>query len=58
MDTKTEIARDEWWQNHLGECSTCRWMHKRSGWKMCEIHGMECENVSECDSWIERKCGK
>lgn len=57
MDTKAEIARDEWWQNHLGGCGTCRWMYKDNGWRMCEIHETECENVSECDSWIERKAG-
>lgn len=55
MDTRAEIARDEWWQKHLGECGTCRWMYKQNGWRMCEIHGCECEFVEECDSWIERR---
>ena len=54
MDTTREIRADEWWQNHLGCCETCRWMFKENNWQMCEIHGTECDNVAECDSWIER----
>ena len=25
MDTRREIAKDEWWQAHLYGCETCRY---------------------------------
>lgn len=55
MDTIQEIRRDEWWQENLGGCQTCKWHTRRSGYDVCENYGTDCENISECDSWTEGK---
>lgn len=57
MDTIQEIRQDQWWQDNLGGCQTCKWHTRRSGYDVCENYGTDCENISECDSWIERKRG-
>lgn len=54
MDTISEIRRDEWWQNNLGGCQTCKWHTRRSKYDICDYYGTDCENISECDNWIER----
>ncbi len=53
MDTISEIRRDEWWQDHLGDCQTCMYHTRRSGYDVCDKYGTDCENISECDSWVE-----
>lgn len=44
MDTREELARDQWIQDHLYECETCKWSLEES--LMCE----------QCDGslWVER----
>jgi hypothetical protein len=59
MDSRLEIARDEWWQAHLYGCETCRHAKRaKTGKYFCdnediENYGMYAEDIYGCDDWIE-----
>lgn len=63
MDTPLEIARDQWWQSHLGFCETCKYVKRgKTGRYYCnneelEQYGMYSDDIEDCDSWQERRKG-
>ena len=59
MDTRREIAKDEWWQAHLGFCETCKHRKRgKTGHFYCnnedlDNYGEYSEDITECDDWTE-----
>ena len=60
MDTRDELARDEWWQNHLDQCGTCIFTELIKGVECCGLEGTEhyrewISEIGRCDNWMEAK---
>lgn len=55
MDTEREIAMDRYFQDHFGECGTCKHECKYNGVYYCEITGERVDEIEECDEWTEYK---
>ena len=55
MDTKREIERDVWWQNHRWTCATC---HYNNGGRCPLMHDDCDEDTDGCNEWEERKTHK
>ena len=59
MDAPRDIARDEWWQAHIGFCETCMFRKRgKTGRYYCnnedlEHYGEYSEDIEDCDSYIE-----
>lgn len=45
MDTPMEIARDKYYQDHFGECVTCKYYRMRKTFRNGKYHEIEwCDN--------------
>ena len=59
MDTNREIAKDAWWQSHLGFCETCKFRKRgKTGRYYCnnedlDHYGEYSEDIEDCDQWME-----
>ena len=59
MDTRREIAKNEWWQAHLYGCETCKYAKRFKTGKWfcdnieCDNYGAFSDDIYECDDWIE-----
>ena len=58
MDSREEIARDEWWQKNLGTCYTCEHYYKG----ICHYYDEMLEyidaDLSNCEHYIEVNLAK
>lgn len=54
MDTAQEIARDQYYYDHCGECGTCKHETKRQGVYYCGIMGERTDEIEQCTEWEER----
>ena len=59
MDTREEIAMDEWIENHMGMCGTCEYMVKG----ICKndlAYEFEdnVENTDTCGEWVKKDFAK
>lgn len=57
-DTKFELRRDQWKQNHFEMCGTCYHMTRIKGKKYCgneesEAYGEEIDYSDGCDNYTE-----
>lgn len=59
MDTPMDIARDEWWQSHIGYCETCKYRKRgKTGRYYCNneefaTYGEYSEDIEWCAEWTE-----
>ena len=55
MDTPIEIAKEEFFNKHFGECITCKYYSCRrvrhETYEFCEYHHEDIELVTECDDY-------
>ena len=61
MDTKREIARDNYIQNHQYECGACLYQYKMDKRYYCSYGdkcGFPCDEITECDDWVEWRARK
>lgn len=54
MDTAKDIARDRYYYDNYGTCSTCKHEIKRQGIYYCGIMDERTDEIVHCTEWAEK----